>query len=112
MNNARQTGNDAWELPAEWVDYAGPVDSETVGIAIFSHPKKFSFPTALACAKLGIVHGQSFRTIGLSPPRVGSTGCDDDQKRRLATLQYRALFHGGNAEEADVASAFHDFAEE
>src|SRR4051794_3893051 len=31
----------AWSLPARWVDYTGPVDGETVGIAIMSHPKSF-----------------------------------------------------------------------
>jgi hypothetical protein len=41
VNSRGQVNGDAWGMPAEWVDYHGPVDNELVGIAIFSHPSSF-----------------------------------------------------------------------
>ena len=35
----------AWGKPAAWVDYYGPVQGETLGIAILNHPSSFRYPT-------------------------------------------------------------------
>ena len=40
-----QTGDAAWGKRAAWVDYYGPVDGRTLGIAILNHPSSFRFPT-------------------------------------------------------------------
>ena len=39
VTSTGKTNADAWGLPAEWVDYHGPVEGETVGIAMLCHPK-------------------------------------------------------------------------
>lgn len=41
VNSEKQSDEAAWGQPARWVDYTGPVDGETVGIAILSHPNSF-----------------------------------------------------------------------
>ena len=45
VNSEGQTDGDAWGKRAAWVDYSGPVDGETVGIAILNHPRSFRYPT-------------------------------------------------------------------
>jgi len=35
----------AWGKPAAWVDYYGPIQGETLGIAILNHPSSFRYPT-------------------------------------------------------------------
>ena len=45
VNSEGQTDGDAWAKRAAWVDYHGPVDGLTVGVAILNHPSSFRFPT-------------------------------------------------------------------
>src|SRR6187551_838668 len=41
VNSEKQSNAAAWGQPARWVDYTGPVEGETVGIAMMSHPKSY-----------------------------------------------------------------------
>ena len=65
INSNGITDKAAWGKRAEWVDYHGPVNGKTVGVAILNHPSSFrhptpwhvepmvySPPTPLACAAL------------------------------------------------------------
>ena len=45
VNSQQQVDGDAWAQRAPWVDYHGPIDGHTVGIAIFNHPSSFRYPT-------------------------------------------------------------------
>ena len=45
VNSHGQVNGAAWGRPAAWVDYHGPIDGKTVGIAIFNHPGSFRYPT-------------------------------------------------------------------
>ena len=45
INSRGEVDAAAWGQAAPWVDYHGPVDGQTVGIAILNHPSSFRFPT-------------------------------------------------------------------
>ena len=45
---------------AQWMDYAGPVDGNTVGVAVFDHPSSFRYPTYWHMRNYGLMHANPF----------------------------------------------------
>lgn len=45
VNSEGQTDGSTWGKRAAWCDYYGPVEGETVGVAIFDHPSNPKHPT-------------------------------------------------------------------
>jgi hypothetical protein len=98
----------AWGKPAPWVDYYGPVDGETVGIAIFNHPSSFRFPTYWHVRTYGLFAANPF---GLHDFTAGAQRGDYTlpQGEKLS-LRYRVLLHKGDESAGQVAEAYADFA--
>lgn len=111
VNSSGQRDRGAWGKPAEWVDYHGPVDGETVGVAILNHPSSFRFPTHWHVRTYGLFAANPF---GLHDFK----GDDDvDGSHVLAagesiTLRYRVIFHRGDQDAAGIAEAFSRYAAE
>ena len=59
VNSEGQTDDAAWGKPAAWVDYHGPVDGQTLGIAILNHPKSFRYPNHWHVRTYGLLYRQS-----------------------------------------------------
>lgn len=97
----------AWGKPAAWVDYHGPVDDETLGVAILNHPSSFRFPTHWHVRTYGLFAANPF---GLSD----FTGGKEKGQYTLPAgetmkLRYRVLLHKGDEKQGGVAEAFLDF---
>jgi hypothetical protein len=110
INSEGQTDADAWGKPAAWVDYCGPVDGQTVGIAVLNHPSSFRFPTYWHVRTYGLFAANSF---GLRD----FTGTDADgshtlQPGQTMTFRYRVLLHRGDHQAGKVAEAFTAYAKE
>jgi len=109
VNSEGQVDRDAWGKQAAWVDYHGPVDGQTVGVAILNHPGSFRFPTYWHVRTYGLFAANPFGIRRF-------TGSDDqDGSHTLAagesiTLSYRFLFHKGDEKEAKVGEAFKAYA--
>ena len=57
---------------AQWMDYAGPVDGTTVGVAVFDHPSSFRYPTYWHMRNYGLMHANCVRLARVSgTPRRG-----------------------------------------
>ena len=86
--------------PARWCDYSGPVtSSEWNGIAFLDHPGNPHHPTPWHVRPDGWM-GAAFATA--EGYRIAQGGALE--------LRYRLLLHGGDALEADVEAAWHDYA--
>jgi hypothetical protein len=110
VNSRGQTNDDAWAKPAEWVDYHGPVDGETVGIAILNHPSSFRFPTYWHVRTYGLFAANPF---GLNEFTKGTKqGPNTLSAGESMSLRYRVLLHGGDEKRAKVAQAFAEYAKE
>ena len=72
VNSRGQTDAAAWGKPAEWVDYHGPVDGQTLGIAILNHPASFRFPTGWHVRTYGLFAANPFAQEEF--PRQGRVG--------------------------------------
>lgn len=101
MRNAYGASDEkgCWSLPSHWMDYYGPVGSETVGFSIFDHPKNFRYPTTWHT-----------RGYGLFAPNCWMFKPD----HRLAsgeslTFRWRVTIHTGDTDQADVATRFLDY---
>lgn len=98
----------AWGEAAEWVDYYGPVDGKTVGVAILNHPSSYGFPTRWHVRTYGLFAANPFGVHHF-------TGGDRTEGVRLEageeiTLKYRVLLHDGTTEEAGIAKAWKEYA--
>lgn len=100
----------AWGIPARWVDYTGPVDGETLGIAIFSHPKSFRPIPRWHVRGYGLFAANPFGQKDFPKPELAQQGAYTLKKGDELTLRYRVLLHRGTTDEADVAAAYEEFA--
>jgi hypothetical protein len=109
VNSDGLIDKDAWGKRAFWVDYSGPVDGETVGLAILNHPTSFRFPTHWHVRTYGLFTANPFGWHDFERSRDvdGSYVLDSGQ---VMTLRYRVVLHKGNAESANLADVFDRYA--
>jgi hypothetical protein len=109
VNSRGQTDDKAWGMPAEWVDYTGPVGGKTVGIAMMNHPTSFRFPTTWHVRTYGLFAANPFGLRDF-PNGKGKDGSHVIQKGGSMAFVYRMFIHEGDTKEADVASIFEQYA--
>lgn len=94
---------ECWGKRAPWCDYSGPVNGQTVGVAIFDHPQNYRYPTYWHVRNYGLMTANPF---GLSY-YAGNPGGQPNGDMTLAaeesiTFRYRVLVHAGNSYDANV----------
>jgi hypothetical protein len=111
VNSKGQVNGDAWGKPAEWVDYHGPVDGQTVGIAILNHPGSFRFPTYWHVRTYGLFAANPFGVRDFA----GKTAADGSHTipgGEALTLRYRVVLHRGDEKEGKIAEMFSAYSRE
>lgn len=105
VNSENQVDADAWAKRASWVDYHGPVEGDTEGIAILNHPSSFRYPTYWHVRTYGLFAANPFgvHDFGGGPEDAGTFVLPAGESM---TLRYRVLFHHGNEKVGKVAEAF------
>jgi hypothetical protein len=104
------TDADAWGKPAAWVDYHGPVQDETLGIAILNHPSSFRYPSHW--------HVRTYGLFAANPWGLGDfTGGKQDgshkmKKGETLSLKYRVIFHSGDEKAGKIADAFAEYSKQ
>lgn len=110
-----KTNADAWSHQAEWVDYHGPVDDETVGIAILSHPKSYCPLPRWHVRNYGLFGVNPFGELAFTDPKTDVTKrplritLEEDESLKF---RYRVILHRGDEKEAKIAEQFVEYAEE
>jgi hypothetical protein len=105
VNSKQQTDGAAWGQQAPWVDYYGPVDGQTVGIAIFNHPSSFRYPTYWHVRGYGLFAANPFGVHEFSAGKL-SGGAHTIAAGECMTLRYRVFLHQGDEKTGKVAEAF------
>lgn len=105
VNSEGQTDNEAWGKRAAWVDYHGPVDGQTVGIAIFNHPSSFRFPTYWHVRTYGLFAANPFGVRDFTGDKTAD-GSHVLQPGETMSFRYRVYLHRGDHVAGKVAAAY------
>jgi hypothetical protein len=108
INSHRETNEAAWGRPAEWVDYHGPVDGKTVGVAIFDHPSNPGYPTRWHVRTYGLFAANPFTRHAFDSKEPAASITVPAGKS--ITFHYRVLIHPGDEQQGKVAERYAEFA--
>jgi len=96
-----------WGKPANWVDYYGPVEGETLGIAIFDSPSNFRHPETWHVRDYGLFAANPFGLHDFNNdkqhPKLGEHTVPEGQ---TITFRYRLFFHKGTTAEANIPAVW------
>jgi hypothetical protein len=97
----------AWGKASPWVDYVGPVEGQTVGIAILNHPDSFRYPTTWHVRDYGLFAANPFgwHDFGMKQPGDHTIPAGGSIRFR-----YRVIFHKGDTASANLPAAFKAYA--
>lgn len=101
-----------WGKPATWVDYYGPVEGETLGIAIFDHPAGFRHPTTWHVRDYGLFAANPFGLHDFNNdkqhPKLGEHTVPEG---KTISFRYRIFFHKGTTAEANIPAVWNAFSD-
>jgi hypothetical protein len=98
-NAEGDTDERAWGKPSQWVDYVGPVNNKTVGIAMINHPTSFRYPTTWHVRPYGLFAANPFGWHDFGRPERGDCTIPGDRSIKFA---YRVVLHEGDTSSANV----------
>lgn len=91
------------------MDYHGPVENETLGIAVLNHPTSFRFPTYWHVRTYGLFAANPFGLKNFQNNK-DADGSHTIKPGESFTLDYRIVLHRGDESQANIAQAFVDYA--
>lgn len=105
VNSEGVTDGATWGKRAKWVDYSGPVEGKTVGVAIFDHPSNPRHPTWWHVRDYGLFAANPFgvHDFERKPAGTGDLKIPNGESR---TWRYRFVFHSGDTAAAGVAKLY------
>ena len=109
VNAEGQAGEkNVWGKRSEWVDYSGPVDGRTVGVAIFDDPSNPRHPTYWHARAYGLFAANPFgvRDFTGDPKQDGSMVVEAGRSVRF---RYRVVIHDGEVEAAGIAERYREW---
>ncbi len=97
-----------WGKRADWVDYFGPVEGKTRGIAIFDDPRNPRHPTWWHARDYGLFAANPFglhdfekREKGAGNMKIPAGG--------TVTFRYRVILHPGDERQAGIAKRYAEY---
>ena len=105
----KETEKNVWGQRSPWVDYYGPVDGRTVGVAIFDNPGNPRRPTYWHARAYGLFAANIFgvRDFTGDKSRDGSMTVERGQVIRF---RYRVVVHEGDVRAAQIAGLYRQYA--
>ena len=111
VNSNGERDVEAWGKRAAWVDYYGPVEGETLGLAILNHPSSFRFPTYWHVRTYGLFAANPFGVHDFEKDK-SADGSHTLQPGESMTFRYRVLLHRGDEKKGKVQEVFDAYAAE
>lgn len=110
INSEGITDAEAWAKRAKWCDYHGPVEGDTIGVAMMNHPSSFRFPTPWHVRTYGLFTANAFASKGFDK-KAEDWGFELKSGEHLK-LRHRFFFHTGDEKSAKIAEAWEAYAKE
>jgi hypothetical protein len=110
VNSEGVRDGDTWGKRAAWVDYYGPVDGKTVGIAIFDHPSNPRHPTWWHVRDYGLFAANPFGLHEFEKKQPKGAGELIVPAGKTISFKYRFYIHSGDDKEAKVGEAYKAYA--
>jgi hypothetical protein len=102
------TDDKAWGQASPWVDYVGPVNDKTAGVAILNHPASFRYPTTWHVRTYGLFAANPFGWHDFGKKEKGDYTVPHGQS---ITFRYRVILHNGDTGAAGLTQRFKSYAE-
>lgn len=100
------TEKECWGKRANWMDYAGEVDGEKLGVAIFDHPENLQHPTFWHVRGGGLFAANPFGLHDFQNEPGAVKGEFKLAKGQELRLRYRVVVHPGDAAGAGLAAMY------
>jgi hypothetical protein len=97
-----------WGKPSPWVDYAGTLDGESVGIAILDHPANPRHPTHWHSRSYGLFAANVFGLHDFYNDK-SKDGSMSLKAGDTVRWRYRVIIHAGDADAANIGKEFATF---
>jgi hypothetical protein len=97
----------AWGSAAPWVDYVGPVEGKTAGIAILNHPGSFRYPTNWHVRPYGLFAANPFGWHDFGSQARGDFTIPPGES---IPFHYRLILHEGDTAAAGLPALFEGYA--
>jgi hypothetical protein len=108
VNSEGVRDDETWGKRANWVDYYGPVDGKTVGVAIFDHPSNPKHPTWWHVRDYGLFAANPFGVHDFEKKPAGAGDLTVPKGDKI-TFKYRFIIHSGDEKEAKIAEAYQKY---
>jgi hypothetical protein len=111
VNSEGVRDGDTWGKRAKWVDYYGPVEGKTVGVAIFDHPSNPRHPTWWHVRDYGLFAANPFGIHDFEKKEKGAGDLQVNAGEKI-TFKYRFYLHSGDEKEGKVGEAYDRYVRE
>jgi hypothetical protein len=98
-----------WGKRAKWIDYTGPVDGKTVGVAIFDHPSNPKHPNRWHARDYGLFAVNPFAEHDMDKTLPDHAGDTTIPAGKSLALRYRFYIHEGETAQAKVAERYAEY---
>jgi hypothetical protein len=94
-----------WGHRASWMDYAGEIDGEKLGIAILDHPSNPRHPTYWHSRSYGLFAANIFGLHDFLNDKAANGGMTVEPGKAVR-FRYRVIIHPGDYQSANIASEY------
>ncbi len=110
MTNAEgaQTEKNVWGKRSKWVDYAGTVEGQPVGVTIMDNPANPRYPTYWHSRAYGLFAANPFGLHDFLADK-NQNGSMTVEAGKSVTFRYRVVIHPGSTESANIPALYDQY---
>lgn len=105
----KETEKNVWGKRSAWVDYCGPVDGRTAGVAIFDNPANPRYPTYWHSRGYGLHAANIFGVHDFTGDKTRDGSMTIEPGGQLH-FRYRVVIHDGDTADAGIAELYKQYA--